>query len=636
VKFSTLEIKNFGTIEDITLDLADRGLVLILGENKDAAKADSNGSGKSLLFDALCWCLWGSTVREIKGDEVVRRSANKNCKVTLTFSEGDNTYMVIRRQKDKEHHKPNDLEFFINTTNACGSSMAETQKRVDDAVGVDFFTFRAMMPGAGIRAAEMTDKAIKDLLEGLLQTDLLAKAQAVAKNRVKELELKETLNNQELSIANRDILAQKELRLTYKGKHLSFEDTKREAIKLAETKIQELVTEEAQVLKDIEDSSDKLVKDKESIVESIKRADELSVIFCNQLMTLVDECSAEVDKLENVRLSYKAKSKNNVVAIAALRHAAGECAHCKQVITGEYKEKALQDLLIDEDKNAKMDVMIISKQRDARIRLEEKRKPLKDSESLNLSKKDSLQKMLREVDLAIANAEYMVKTKLTFIRTNLETAKNNLQSIKVQTSPFDSLLASNKEDIKKLKKKIQELEEVATEIALKREKLAFWVDGFSAHGIRSYMLKQVAPILNDRAAVYCKLLTDGEMTIVFQTEKELKNGTVKEDFNILVEQENGAGLYRGISGGEKARADLVISLVLGDLASFRANKQIPFRFMDEAFEKVDDTGLEAVVTLLEAQKENYETIFVVTHKNELKQHFKDTITVTKQKGISTI
>jgi len=150
------------------------------------------------------------------------------------------------------------------------------------------------------------------------------------------------------------------------------------------------------------------------------------------------------------------------------------------------------------------------------------------------------------------------------------------------------------------------------------------------------MLKQVAPILNDRAAVYCKLLTDGEMTIVFQTEKELKNGTVKEDFNILVEQENGAGLYRGISGGEKARADLVISLVLGDLASFRANKQIPFRFMDEAFEKVDDTGLEAVVTLLEAQKENYETIFVVTHKNELKQHFKDTITVTKQKGISTI
>jgi len=201
VKFSTLEIKNFGTIEDITLDLADRGLVLILGENKDAAKADSNGSGKSLLFDALCWCLWGSTVREIKGDEVVRRSANKNCKVTLTFSEGDNTYMVIRRQKDKEHHKPNDLEFFINTTNACGSSMAETQKRVDDAVGVDFFTFRAMMPGAGIRAAEMTDKAIKDLLEGLLQTDLLAKAQAVAKNRVKELELKETLNNHDIHLS---------------------------------------------------------------------------------------------------------------------------------------------------------------------------------------------------------------------------------------------------------------------------------------------------------------------------------------------------------------------------------------------------------------------------------------------------
>lgn len=636
MKPSKLEIKNFGTIEDITLDLADRGLVLILGENKDAAKADSNGSGKSLLFDALCWCLWGSTVREIKGDEVVRRSANKNCRVTLTFSEGDNTYMVVRRQKDKEHHKPNDLEFFINTTNACGSSMAETQKRIDDAVGVDFFTFRAMMPGAGIRAAEMTDKAIKDLLEGLLQTDLLAKAQAIAKNRVKELELKETLNAQELSIANRDIIAQKELRLVYKSKHLSFEDTKREAVKLAETKIQDLVKEEEQVCKDIAGSSDKLATDKETILESIKRTEEMSAILCDQLTILANECSVEIDKLESVRLNYKAKSNNNIVAIAALRQATGECSHCKQIITGEYKDNALKDLLLDEDKNSKMDSMILRKQRDIRIKLEEKRKPLKDSESLNLSKKDSLQKMLREVDLAIANAEYMVKTKLTFIMANLETAKNNLESLKLQTSPFDSLLTSNKEDIKKIKKKIQELEEVASEIAVQKEKLAFWVDGFSAHGIRSYMLKQVAPILNDRAALYCKLLTDGEMTIVFQTEKELKNGNIKEDFNILVEQEHGAGLYRGISGGEKARADLIISLVLGDLASFRANKQIPFRFMDEAFEKVDDTGLEAVVTLLEAQKENYETIFVVTHKNELKQHFKDTITVTKQKGISTI
>ncbi|EYU47058.1 AAA domain protein [Acinetobacter baumannii 1457504] len=54
MEFLTLKINNFLTIGEARLDLANRGLLLVQGENKDNSSADSNGSGKSSIVDALC------------------------------------------------------------------------------------------------------------------------------------------------------------------------------------------------------------------------------------------------------------------------------------------------------------------------------------------------------------------------------------------------------------------------------------------------------------------------------------------------------------------------------------------------------------------------------------------------------
>lgn len=43
MEFLTLKINNFLTIGEARLDLANRGLLLVQGENKDNSSADSNG-----------------------------------------------------------------------------------------------------------------------------------------------------------------------------------------------------------------------------------------------------------------------------------------------------------------------------------------------------------------------------------------------------------------------------------------------------------------------------------------------------------------------------------------------------------------------------------------------------------------
>jgi DNA repair exonuclease SbcCD ATPase subunit len=150
------------------------------------------------------------------------------------------------------------------------------------------------------------------------------------------------------------------------------------------------------------------------------------------------------------------------------------------------------------------------------------------------------------------------------------------------------------------------------------------------------MLDYVTPILNDRAKYYADLLTHGEMSVSFSTKTALKSGQEKDKFTITCQQAHGATSYRGASAGERARADLVIAMALGDLAQFRTAKQLPWRFLDEPFESIDRSGTEAIVRLLNDQKARYNTVFVVTHKPDFKELFSQQVTVVKENGVSSL
>jgi DNA repair exonuclease SbcCD ATPase subunit len=150
------------------------------------------------------------------------------------------------------------------------------------------------------------------------------------------------------------------------------------------------------------------------------------------------------------------------------------------------------------------------------------------------------------------------------------------------------------------------------------------------------MLDYITPILNDRAKYYAELLTNGELMVSFSTKSTLKSGQEKDKFAIACQQAHGADSYKGSSAGERARADLVIAMALGDLAQFRTAKQLPWRFLDEPFESIDRSGTEAIVRLLNDQKTRYRTVFVVTHKPDFKELFSQQITIIKENGISTL
>jgi DNA repair exonuclease SbcCD ATPase subunit len=93
---STLTITNFLSVQntitiDFRYDLA-HGLTFLVGEN---------GSGKSMLIEAMVWCQFGQCVRSgMAVDDVVNDIIGKNCCVTLEFANG---YAISRHRKHKEN-----------------------------------------------------------------------------------------------------------------------------------------------------------------------------------------------------------------------------------------------------------------------------------------------------------------------------------------------------------------------------------------------------------------------------------------------------------------------------------------------------------------------------------------------------
>lgn len=92
----TIELKNFGPYADTTVDFtefAERSLFLVAG---------NTGAGKTTIFDAMCYALFGQTTSDQRSAAALRSDfapADQETAVTFTFAHQGQKYRVTRRPK---------------------------------------------------------------------------------------------------------------------------------------------------------------------------------------------------------------------------------------------------------------------------------------------------------------------------------------------------------------------------------------------------------------------------------------------------------------------------------------------------------------------------------------------------------
>ena len=155
------------------------------------------------------------------------------------------------------------------------------------------------------------------------------------------------------------------------------------------------------------------------------------------------------------------------------------------------------------------------------------------------------------------------------------------------------------------------------------------INAFGKTGIQALILEnsaiEIEKIAND---LLSKLTNDG-VRIAIQTQKPNQDGTLKEVFDIIITDAYHSSPFSMYSGGEKFRVAFVVRMALSILLSRRVGVRVGAIFYDEAFQDLDEDGIDRIIEVFKLLSQDFRYQLVITHTSQLKDYFKDVIVVNK-------
>lgn len=622
VVFNKVIINNFMAIKEATLELEDRGLVLIEGENKSNESYVSNGASKTTLLSAITYALYGKTEKGIKADDVVNNQIKKNTSVFLEFTIGEDLYRIERYRKDKVNK--NKVKLFCNDKEITGSTNDVTDQQIQDLFKIDYNTYlNAIMYGQGDvpMFSQATDKGKKEILESVTGVAVYQKAQEVAKEKVKEVALQQQEIERAIELkrvekqgvhnlyeSRRDDYNRNLQAIDSKNNQLRQEQEQYELLSQSiDTQIQELESRKQEVPSDTfeysqvyYDSKDKLEK-----IKNIEQDQSQKYYQLKSQIQMLEQNRGNLDLNKNcpvcgseIDTSHKEQELQSIQGQLETLSTSVQATEAQIVKIGQAKEK-LSGLINSEDEEAQKNsnnILTITRNND-------------------------------KIDLEIQRT----REQLTQKEHQLSLTRNTIESM--STIPEPSL---DEEELSKLDEVISNMQQQILDLETKKEYYTQAVDAFSNKGIRSVILDFVTPFLNEKANKYLTILTGSDIEVKFQTQVENAKGELKDKFDVTVVNKNGGQSYKANSAGEQKRIDLAISFAIQDLIMDKNDLATNIALYDECFDGLDIIGCENVITLLKERLKTVPTIFVITHNAHLAPLFEKSIKVVKENGISRI
>ena len=593
VIFKKISIKNFLSIGDKSIELDfDSGISLITGINSD--KGGRNGVGKSSLVESVYWCLFGSTIRDIKKDKVIHNQTDKNCVVVMEF-------IIEINNKSKKYKltrslEPTKIVLLEDGNDITLSTMPKTDELIKELIGANEEVFQnAVIMTANNTLPFMAQKKIdkRKFVEGILNLGIFG--QMLLKTRADYNEYKK----------ENDILGSV---FSTQNKNLSLYQNQIE-------KNKEIKTQKIESLKNkILDNTKKidLYIDNSSIEIKIQEKRDFIISKENSTLKLEDgllKIENELQKLFKDQLESDFEVKNIKERISEAKKKEGTCPTCKRkyenddicIDINDLSEKLSTNL----DKNEKINKKIST--------FADKKRTLKTAISSNKFEVENLNKEIQQL-LVDSKEIYHLKDKNEELLKDIEEIENSKDNV-------DDLIENVKKEIKESEDKIQKLQKQL----LILETAKFVV---SEEGVKSYIVKKMLSVLNSQLNFYLKTL----------------NAPCTCEFNELFEEtiynSNGKECsYFNFSGGERKRIDIAILFMFQDILKLQTGVSFNISMYDELFDSaLDESGVFNVMDVLKDRVEKtQETIYIISHnKTASSMTFTNTILLEKKNGTTFI
>ncbi|NNJ09473.1 SMC family ATPase [Chloroflexales bacterium ZM16-3] len=154
-------------------------------------------------------------------------------------------------------------------------------------------------------------------------------------------------------------------------------------------------------------------------------------------------------------------------------------------------------------------------------------------------------------------------------------------------------------------------------------------EAFGKKGVQAMLIELAIPQIEDEANRLLGRMTDNQMHLSFEMQRDTKKGDTVETLEIKIADALGTRVYDAFSGGEAMRANFAVRIALSRLLARRAGARLETLVIDEGFGALDALGRERMVEAITGVQDDFRRIIVITHIDELKDRFPAQIEVTK-------
>lgn len=161
------------------------------------------------------------------------------------------------------------------------------------------------------------------------------------------------------------------------------------------------------------------------------------------------------------------------------------------------------------------------------------------------------------------------------------------------------------------------------------------IKAFGRDGIPALIIENAVPELERISGEILGQMTNGQQSIRFETQKELKSKAgLADTLDIWVDiwDEPEARIYESFSGGEQLRIDFALRFALAELLARRAGAKIEWLTVDEGLGSQDAGHRDLVLEAIKKVSDRFKKTFVITHIEAAQAVFEQQIYLEKKDG----
>lgn len=595
VNFKRISIKNFLSVgsDPVVIDFTP-GLHIITGVNKD--KQDRrNGVGKSTIADAIHFAIFGSTIRELKKENIINNLIGRDGEVILQFSIVDNDktveYEIVRTLE------PSKCYLHINGEDKTRDTMIHTTEYICQLLNTsqDIFqncvimTLNNTVPFMGKKKVEK-----RKFIEGIFNLEVFGQMLGLLRQDYNEVKKNFEIASARAEESEKTITSQTE--------------SKKQFIKSREQKYNKLKVRKENNTKEVAELRGKVFSTDKKELDDIK-------ITIDQLTENATSCNDKLTEINKTISTHEAEIKFKRASLIKIGTDKDKCPVCLKAISDHDRDH------IDEEKQLIRDE--ITQVEDQIIESNKSLETLTDLIEKLRTAKTNQTDLLNDHILKIKDNEN-TKQRINQLEEWLSQLAQDLEHFDNETDQFDKSIKETKERLSEL---LEEIDTIKHQLAV-LDVVKFVV---SEEGVKSYIVRKILQLFNHKLQYYLQKM-DANCCCIFNEYFE----------DEIVDEKGNQCSYFNFSGAERKNIDLACLFAFMDIRRLQGNVAYNVSVYDELLDSsLDERGVDLVLDILRHRVEKYnECIMIISHRKEsvtIGSHYKnpgEVIFLEKEKGIT--